>query len=407
MSQLTIKGPTSPINAHIHIGGSKSISNRVLLIRALSQSDFKIDNLSDSDDTQTMLNLLLQENLKEYDCHHAGTTFRFLTAFLAMQKSEQMLTGSSRMQQRPIGPLVDALRSIGAEIDYVVNEGFPPLKIKPFKRQIKNEINIKADISSQFISALCMIAPNLENGLRINFIGDLVSRPYLEMTLSIMSSFGIDSTFGEDYISIDSQSYKPQPYLVESDWSSASYHYAIASLLPGSKITLSYYFKNSLQGDSKMADMAKSFGVTTSYVENKIILESLENHNSFFNYDFIRQPDIAQTISVMGAAKNMHLQFKGLKTLRIKETDRILALQQELNKVNINLFPSSDKNFEFEQSGNIVVDNPIFETYQDHRMAMAFAPLAILGPISFNNPEVVSKSYPRFWEDLLDMGFLF
>ena len=405
MSKLILRGPSQPIHTSLNIGGSKSISNRVLLIRALSGHNFNIENLSNSDDSKTMDKLLKSQDVNTFDCHHAGTTFRFLTAFLALRQGEQILTGSSRMKQRPIGPLVDALRAIGAQIEYEENEGYPPLKIGSFKKQSTHKITIKADISSQFISALCMVAPTLEQGLEISFKGDLVSKPYLDMTLSIMSTFGITSSFESGKISIPPQSYIGKDYLVESDWSSASYHFANASLLPGSEIILNHYFPNSLQGDSAIVDMTKAFGLETEFEGSQLIIKSIESQNKHYAYNYIKQPDIAQTIAVMGAGKNMTLAFSGLKTLRIKETDRIAALQNELSKVGITLKESNNTNYEFEQEGIIKMQNPVFKTYQDHRMAMAFAPLAILGPIEIENPEVVSKSYPDFWEHLEQSGF--
>jgi len=405
MSELILKGPKTPIKAHIKIGGSKSISNRVLLIRALSQTHFNIENLSNSDDTSTLLKLLRDGSHKTFDCHHAGTTFRFLTAYLAIQEGEQILTGSDRMKQRPIGPLVNALRNIGAEIVYLEKEGYPPLKIKDFKKQTSNEISIKADISSQFISALCMIAPVLKKGLKIKFEGELVSQPYLEMTLKIMSTFGITSKFESNKVEIEPQSYNAKNYLVESDWSSASYHFAIASIIPGSELKLNHYFENSLQGDSAIVQMAQSFGVESSFDGSILNLKSNSSHKDLFAYDYIKQPDIAQTFAVMGAAKNIKLKYNGLKTLRIKETDRVAALQNELSKVGISFEKSTDGKYEFEQSGNIKISKPSFETYQDHRMAMAFAPLAILNEIKIIKPEVVSKSYPDYWQHLEEMGF--
>ena len=406
MSELILNGPKGPINASIKIGGSKSISKRVLLIRALSQSQFKIDNLSNSDDTSTLLKLLVNGDQDIFDCHHAGTTYRFLTAYLSLQEGEQILTGSDRMKQRPIGPLVDALNSIGADIEYIENDGYPPLRIKSFKKQKSDNIKIKADLSSQFISALCMISPILKNGLKIEFEGELVSKPYLDMTLSIMSTFGVTSQFDNNSVTINSQSYKSQNYLVESDWSSASYHFTIASLLPGSEIRLNHFFKSSLQGDSAIVKMAEAFGVESTFEGSQLIIRSNIGHQSSFSYNYIKQPDLAQTLAVMGAAKNMNLQFNGLKTLRIKETDRINALQNELLKVEVSFQKSVDGQYEFEQLGKININSPKFETYQDHRMAMAFAPLSILGEIKIMNPTVVSKSYPDFWEHLEKMGFV-
>jgi len=401
MSIIRISKPKNAIRAKLHIGGSKSISNRILLIRAFSGTDFQIDNLSDSDDTQTMLKLL-SEDADTFDAHHAGTTFRFLTAYFAMQPGKQVLTGSDRMLQRPIAPLVDGLREIGAKIDYLGVEGYPPLSIESFSKQEKNEISLDASISSQFISSLCMIAPTLENGLIINLVGDLVSRPYLQMTLSIMESFGIVSTFSNNKISIESQAYRPQNYIVESDWSSASYHFAIASIANDCEIELSHYKKSSYQGDSQIVELSKVFGVETRNIDGGIVIKSNGQKEKEFSYDFLEQPDLAQTIAVMAAACGMDMTYQGLKTLAIKETDRVAAIASELAKVNVKFSVGNDT---WQQSGKAIMSDPTFDTYQDHRMAMAFAPLAILGDIMIREPEVVTKSYPRFWQDLATLGF--
>ncbi|NNE13717.1 MAG: 3-phosphoshikimate 1-carboxyvinyltransferase [Saprospiraceae bacterium] len=405
MNKLILRGPQSDIDVSLTIGGSKSITNRVLLIRALSGNNFEIENLSNSDDSQTMMNLFADQDQHIFDCHHAGTTFRFLTAYFSLQKGEQILTGSARMKNRPIGPLVDALRSLGAHIEYLEKEGYPPLKIRPFNKQKTKDISIKADISSQFISALCMIGPSLKQGISIKLEGELVSQPYLEMTLKIMSDFGIKSNFENQQIHISSQRYESKKYLVESDWSSASYHFAIAALKPNSKILLNHFFEDSLQGDSAITKMAQSFGVQTTFNGTSLLIQSDDHNLNEFNYDFIEQPDIAQTIAVMAAGKGISVFYNGLKTLRIKETDRIEALQNELKKINVNLIKSLKDHWEFEQFGFAKINNPVFDTYQDHRMAMSFAPLAILGNICINEPEVVSKSYPDFWDHLKEMGF--
>ena len=403
MTRIKIVGPTSPIDAKLEIGGSKSISNRVLLIRSLCNQSFDIDNLSDSDDTQTMLKLT-QEESDHYDVHHAGTCFRFLTARLAITEDEQVLTGSSRMLQRPIGPLVDALRYIGADIEYMGEEGYPPLKIKTFSNQDKDEVKIDAGISSQFISALCMIAPVLPQGLKINLKGILVSKPYLDMTLRIMKDFGVESNFENNTISIRSQAYIAKDYLVESDWSSVSYHYAIVALNPGSRIKLKHYFKDSYQGDSRTQDLYKSFGVKTLYDKSTIELSHIGTHKKELSYDFIEQPDLVQTYAVIAAGLGLDMSYKGVQTLAIKETDRMSALQSELSKVGITI-TQSEYEFDYIQRGKAKIVNPIFETYEDHRMAMAMAPLAIISPIYINNPEVVTKSYPNFWNDLVTLGF--
>lgn len=406
MSRIKLSGPKKSINAEITIGGSKSISNRVLLIQALCNDNFDIDNLSDSDDTQTLKKLITVTQANPYDCHHAGTTFRFLTAYFAIQNETQILTGSSRMKQRPIGPLVDALNFLGADIEYLENEGFPPLKLNPFKNQKNSQVIIKADISSQFISALCLIGPALPQGIKITFKGDLVSKPYLLMTLSIMKTFGIKSLFENNKIVIEPQKYQATNYLVESDWSSASYHFAIAALVRNSEIKLNYLFENSLQGDSNISHISKAFGTRTTFKDKSIYIFSDQEIRRKYAYDFIMQPDIAQTVAIMAAGLNTEMTFSGLKTLKIKETDRILALQNELKKISVQFIEKPSQPKYYKLNGTTKFNLPEFDTYQDHRMAMSFAPLAILSPIIINNPEVVSKSYPNFWKDLLQLGFI-
>ncbi len=403
MSRIKIEGPSSALNAELSLGGSKSISNRVLLIKALCKTDFNIENLSDSDDTQTMLKLI-ETDKTEYDVHHAGTCFRFMTAKLAITDGSQILTGSNRMLQRPIGALVDALRLIGADIEYMGEEGYPPLRINPFVSQTDNTVSIDAGISSQFISALCMIAPVLPMGLTINLEGDLVSRSYLEMTLSIMIDFKVKSSFIGNTIQINHQKYVASNYIVESDWSSVSYLYSIAALISNSELKLSHYFKKSVQGDSDTADLYRQFGVETKYLDKHILISSNGQHRDVIKYNFINQPDLTQTYSVMAAALGIEMHYKGLQTLAIKETDRMSALATELSKVGISI-TKSDGEFEYIQKGRVRVEEPIFDTYQDHRMAMALAPLSILGTIYINDPEVVTKSYPNYWNDLVTLGF--
>ena len=408
MSKLLIQHTGEPIHVRLQIGGSKSISNRVLIMNALSHESQTIHNLSDSDDTQTLLGLL--KNFKSgesqtYDAHHAGTTFRFMTAFLAMQSGAQVLTGSDRMKQRPIGPLVLALREIGADISYLEKEGYPPLKIGSFNGQKNDTISIRSDISSQFLSALCMIAPTLDKGLTINFIGDPVSGPYLQMTLDLMKAFGIDSQVIDKGVQISNQAYKSQAYTVESDWSSASYHYAIAAIAREAHIELEYFKPNSLQADAAIQDFCNQFGVHSSLENNILTIKSVDKYHSKIQHDFLSHPDIAQTISAICAAKNLEIDFKGLKTLFIKETDRVAAMTEELSKVGVAIVSSTEEGFEYSQSGHLRIDLPTFETYQDHRMAMCLAPLALLGPIEIRHPKVVNKSYPNFWKDLEALGF--
>jgi len=405
MKTIRISHLGGPIKAKIKIGGSKSISNRILILNALAPKPSSIDNLSDSDDTLTMQKLLNSES-NVYDAHHAGTTFRFMTAYLSLQSGIQVLTGSDRMKQRPIGPLVDALRDIGADINYLENEGYPPLKIGSYKEQKTSEISIRADMSSQYMSALCMIAPCLPQGLTINLEGQLVSRPYLMMTLKLMKLFGVDSQFLDNKIMIAAQKYESIPFTVESDWSSASYHYAIAAISGDARIELDYFKTESAQADSRIYEFSKSFGVTSQLKSNVLKIESSDTWASIVEHDFITHPDIAQTIAGIAAAKNIQVKYKGLQTLAIKETDRVAALTKELAKVGVSITTDPSKEYEYLQQGEISVDLPEIETYQDHRMAMALAPLALIGPIKIKNPKVVNKSYPKFWKDLTTLGFI-
>ena len=406
MSVIKISKAGQAASAALKITGSKSISNRALLIRALSGNHFKIDNLSQSDDTKVLSECLASKDRMIHDVHHAGTSFRFLTAFLSLKTGEHILTGSERMKERPIGPLVDALRTIGAEIQYLEKEAYPPLKISSFKKQLTNQITIKTDISSQFISALCMIAPVLPQGLSIQFEGDLVSRPYLDMTLKMMSSFGIKSNWEQDTIHIESQTYQGHDYTVESDWSSASYMLALVAMQENTSLDLSYFVDESLQGDRKILELIAQMGLEYQFNDGHLSIKSRDSKTKEIEYDFIEQPDMFQTVSVLAAAKNIALKARGLKTLRIKETDRITALQTELQKIGVQLKVHSEGAWEITQSGIISVNQPTYDTYKDHRMAMCLALTACIAPVYIRNPEVVSKSYPNFWEDMGTLGFV-
>ncbi len=406
MKKILIQKPEAPIDSSLHITGSKSISNRALLIRALSGENFRINNLSKSDDTAVLERSLNSKGTDIYDVHHAGTSFRFLTAYLAISKGTQILTGSERMKQRPIGPLVEALRNIGCDIKYIENEAYPPLRIKNFENQVQNKIEIKADISSQFISALCLIAPNLPNGLQINFIGELVSKPYLEMTLKMMAQFGIKSFWENNSVKINHQQYTSQEYTVESDWSSASYPLSIASTLKHSKLDLSLLYDESLQGDRQIANLISSIGSDIVWHEESISISQKDQVNKEIAYDFIEQPDMFQTIAVLAAIHGNKLKAKGLKTLAIKETDRVNALNTEFNKLGLSLVKSQDSDYEIELHGHLQFDGiPEFNTYQDHRMAMALSIFACAHDVIIVEPEVVSKSYPTYWEHLKKLGF--
>lgn len=409
MSVVRVSHPTGIIKGSIRLDGSKSISNRVLMIRALCKDHFDIHHISSSDDTST-LNDLLTNGYRVFDAHHAGTTFRFLTSYLSVSGDTQQLTGSERMKERPIGPLVDALKSLGADIEYEENEGYPPLKIGPFIKDNYNpKISVKADISSQYITSLLLVAPVLPKGIDLTLEGDLVSEPYLKMTLSTLSEFGIDYQKKKGRIIIGPQDYVAKDYVVEADWSACSYFYSIAALSKECDLKIEGLFNESIQGDAKIKDIAAMYGVESDFDEKGIlhIRKAGKSSDSVF-YDFINQPDLAQTVAVISAGLGIDSEFTGLKTLRIKETDRIAALQNELRKINSDM-PLSKKEEEQEYyrvNQKASFDSiPRFSTYKDHRMAMAFGPLALLHPIEVENPEVVSKSYPKYWEDLIKLGF--
>lgn len=400
------------VHGSIQLSGSKSISNRILIIRALSGKDFKIDNLSRSKDTSTLVHLLATDE-NELNAGHAGTTFRFLTALLSIDGSERILTGSSRMKERPIGPLVEALRTLGAQIQYLENEGYPPLKIKPFSYSGTRTIKIAGNISSQFISALLLIAPRLPDGLEITIEGDLVSRPYVQMTLNLMESYGIESSWSENTISIHHQDYKTQDFKVEGDWSSASYFYSIAALSDQCELHISNIYRESLQGDSRIAEIATKWDVETVYNEDGItIMKDQATTPSTFEYDFIEVPDIAQSVAIMCGGTGVTGVFSGLKTLKIKETDRIQALKNELAKYHVffSLLPAkfskkSGEEYYMVQGETQASSDAVVQTYQDHRMAMAFAPLGLLFPVEIAEVDVVKKSYVDFWDDLKELGF--
>lgn len=405
---LTKKSPV--LDGSIELSGSKSISNRVLIIRALCDDFFDIQRLASAKDTDT-LQVLLRSGESLLDAGAAGTTYRFMTAYLATQPAEQILTGSERMKQRPIGILVDALRQLGAQIDFLEQEGYPPLRIGESKNWgFNNSVRIAAGTSSQYISALLMIAPILPNGLELQLVGKLVSRPYIEMTLALMQYFGVSHVWEGDRISIAPQSYQARPFVVEADWSAASYYYAMVALADQARLQLNGLFQNSLQGDAVLAEMMEAFGVRTSFNETGVLLEKeASSMPDFFEWDFIRCPDLAQTIAVVCAALGVPARFTGLETLSIKETDRIAALQQELGKVNVVLESAGtmpDGKDYFAIRGKTRFEGvPIFDTYEDHRMAMAFAPLALQHPIQIAEPMVVEKSYPEFYEDMKGIGF--
>ncbi|QXP51688.1 3-phosphoshikimate 1-carboxyvinyltransferase [Cellulophaga sp. HaHa_2_95] len=388
---------------NIKVTGSKSESNRILLLQAL-YSNIDIENISNSDDAQVMAKGLAIEN-GEVDIHHAGTAMRFLTAYFATQEGKDVvLTGSQRMTERPIGVLVDALKELGAEISYVNNEGYPPLKITG-KKIIKNKVTLPANISSQYISALLLNAAKLENGLELALVGKITSVPYIKMTLALLTQLGIENSFEGNSIKVFSKkAVDKQTLIVESDWSSASYFYSIAALSEiGSKIGLSSYKEESLQGDSVLAEIYKKFGVDTVFINNKIELHKVkEPQIELLEWDLSNAPDIAQTIAVTCFGLQMPCYLTGLHTLKIKETDRLEALDVELSKLGAAI-TVTDKTLTLKATTAMNADVAI-DTYNDHRMAMAFAPLALKTTIFINNAEVVSKSFPDFWSDMATLG---
>jgi len=395
------------IKATINLPSSKSISNRALIINALSYSPYPLLNLSDSDDTK-VLSAALNSNNNKFDIGHAGTAMRFLTAFLAKIVGEWEVTGSERMQQRPISILVDALNSLGGQIEYIKNDGFPPLKILG-SRLIGKTIELDGSVSSQYISALLLIAPTIENGLTLKLKGEITSRSYIDLTLKLMAKFGIQFRWEENEITVPQQNYLPRDFTVEADWSGASYWYEILSLCNSGEILLKNLQLASLQGDANIADWFVQFGVISTQKTDGVLLSKKENSSpEKLIHDFIENPDVAQTMACLCVAKKIPFLFSGLKTLKIKETDRISALQNEMAKFGAELTEPNEGELAWDGkiNQNIHIENPVIETYHDHRMALAFAPIALSGlSLKINDPMVITKSYPGFWEDLKTAGF--
>ena len=403
--KICIKGiDNTNILKAVFISGSKSESNRMLILQKLFR-EITIHNLSDSDDTHHLQAALSSQDA-EINVGHAGTAMRFLTAFFAIQqKRTTILSGSERMHQRPIKVLVEALRTLGAEISYLGNEGFPPLKITG-KQLTKDQVKINGNISSQYISALLLIAASLPNGLRVELVGEITSIPYINMTLSLLNQIGITTSFESQIIQVNPfEEANKHTIEVESDWSSASYFYSIAALSSvGSEIRLSSYKKESLQGDAILAKIYTSFGVETVYETNSIVLRKTKEANKeHLTIDLNKAPDIAQTIAVTCYGLGITCELLGLHTLKIKETDRLEALYSELTKLGANISVTSTSLHL--KSSSSVVANVSIETYNDHRMAMAFAPLGMKIPLEILDADVVTKSYRNFWKDLQKIGF--
>ena len=404
MGRIKVSAPEN-INTNILLPSSKSICNRALIIKALSKHDGKIENLSECDDTFVMVRAL-SEMTDTIDIMAAGTAMRFLTAYLSVTEGEHIITGTERMRQRPIKILVDALRSLGADIEYTEKEGFPPLKIRG-KELSGNVISLPGDISSQYISALMMIGPTLKNGLTLNLTGNIVSKPYINLTIQIMKEFGANAVWADEHtICISNDSYKPTPYYVESDWSAASYWYEMTALSDNARVELPGLFEKSFQGDSKVAELFEQLGVTTEYGDKNVVLTKSGKVTDRMEYDFVNQPDLAQTFVVTCCMMGIPFRFSGLQSLKIKETDRMAALINEMKKLGYVISESDGSVLSWDGERCEADINPAIDTYEDHRMAMAFAPAALkLKNIRINNPQVVSKSYPGYWKDLTKAGF--
>lgn len=405
MENIKVSHPSKEVNLTLDIASSKSESNRALIIRALAGGKAELSNLANARDTETMQRLL-STNEEVRDVLDAGTTMRFCTAYYAISGNQHLMTGTDRMQQRPIGILVDALRTLGADIEYQKNEGYPPHLIKGFdKSKAIDHLVIRGDVSSQYISALLMIAPSLPKGLTLELTGKVGSKPYIQMTLNLMKHFGVDAEWRDNIIKIAPQKYNDIAYTIEGDWSGASYWYSMVALADNAEVELIGLRENSNQGDSVLAEMMPLLGVNTEYTERGIKLTK-GTSASVFEWDFTHCPDIAQTISVICAVKGIKAKFTGLESLRIKETDRIEAIKNELAKFNVEVKIDGDEAIEFNgKSFNFDFKDITIDTYEDHRMAMAFAPLALLGGLTIEDPSVVNKSYPDYWRDLKNCGF--
>lgn len=402
--RYTISAP-SQVKATIQLPASKSISNRALIIEALAKGDCPPENLSDCDDTRVMVRALTGNN-NVIDILAAGTAMRFLTAYLSVTPGTSTITGTQRMQQRPIQLLVNALRELGAQIEYAGQEGFPPLRISGQELN-GGELTLKGNVSSQYISALLMVGPVLANGLLLHLSGEIISRPYINLTLQLMKEFGASASWvSETDIHVLAQSYRSVPFKVESDWSAASYWYQIAALSEQAEIELLGLFSHSYQGDSRGAEVFARLGVDTEFTDRGVKLTKKGKLPERLDEDFIDIPDLAQTFVVTCVLLHIPFRFTGLQSLKIKETDRIAALKAELKKLGYVLGEENDSVLFWSGERCEPEAIPVIHTYEDHRMAMAFAPAALCLPeLIIAEPQVVSKSYPGYWDDLREVGF--
>lgn len=400
---LLVQTSQTDLKEQIAITGSKSETNRLLLLQALFPN-ITLANTSNSDDSEVMQKAL-EGNDEVVDIHHAGTAMRFLTAYFAVNEGrEVVLTGSKRMTERPIKVLVEALQQLGAQITYEKEEGYPPIRIKGQKITAA-KVNIPANVSSQYISALLLVAPKLENGIELTLVGEITSIPYIKMTLALLNDLDIETSFVGNVITVKPKKEVDSKVMtVESDWSSASYYFSLVALAKTARVSLTSYKETSLQGDSALVEIYKEMGVNSSFEGNQITLTKVENfEHKDVTFDLNNTPDIAQTIAVTCLGLGIGCHLTGLHTLKIKETDRLEALKTEMTKLGANISVTND-------SLTLIATNNInkevrIDTYNDHRMAMAFAPLGLKVPIVINDSEVVSKSYPDFWEDLKKIGF--
>ncbi len=387
----------------IKLPSSKSISNRVLIINALSMSDYPIENLSDCDDTNVMLRALDSDS-SSFDIGAAGTAMRFLTALLAKTFGQWTITGTERMKNRPIKLLVDSINELGGKIEYAEKEGYPPLRIYGSALE-GGELELNGGVSSQYISALMMIAPYMKHGLTLTLTGTIISRPYIHLTAELMRFFGAEVIITDNKIKVIPGEYQPKPYFVESDWSAASYWYQIVALSKDLRLELPHLYKNSWQGDAKGAELFSLLGVQTHYTKEGVTISKKEITTKKCIYNFVDQPDLAQTFVVTCCLLNIPFHFSGLQSLKIKETDRMEALKNEMRKLGYVLTDKNNSILEWKGERCEPSNEPI-HTYEDHRMAMAFAPAALkIGKIEICEPHVVSKSYPDYWKDLKHIGF--
>lgn len=401
---LRISKHQGHLSCAIKLPTSKSESNRALILASLSPKGTELHNLSEARDTRTMQRLLASDD-KFLDVLDAGTTMRFLIAWSALRGKNKILTGTERMKERPVKILVDALRAIGAEIDYMEKEGFPPVETRGFFQQMKDHIEIRGDISSQYISALLMLAPALPQGLKITITGKMGSKPYIDMTLRLMENFGARAVWvSQNKIEVKPGTYRITKHTIEPDWSGASYWYSMLALAEDGEVYLPGLHKDSLQGDQAIVRFMEPLGVFTDFTVDGIRIVK-KNSDREVEFDFSDHPDLVQTIAVVCAATGVKGKFTGLESLRIKETDRIAALQTELGKTGTTLTELKPGIWLLTPTDKIPVSPLQFATYDDHRMAMAFAPLAMKYPVEIEAPEVVSKSYPGFWNDMKKAGF--